>query len=189
MRKCKTDENCIKNMEQHGRIGADAPKIKNKEGTPVTHTAETPEAYIERLPEEKREAIVRLRATIKESLPAGFAETMQYGMISYVVPHSLYPAGYHVNPQEPLPFMSLAAQKNYIALYHMGLYAFPEVLAWFATEYPKHVKTKLDMGKSCIRFKNPEAIPYALLGALFKKITPEDYIEKYETTAKKEGNP
>ncbi|MFT4106891.1 MAG: DUF1801 domain-containing protein [Lacrimispora sp.] len=153
----------------------------------MNHAADTPETYIENLPEEKRQAIELLRKTIKKSLPTGFEETMQYGMIGYVIPHSLYPAGYHVNPQEPLPFISLGAQKNHIALYHMGLYAFPDTLEWFTTEYSKHVKTKLDMGKSCLRFKKPDTIPYELIGELCQKITPQDYIEKYEMMAKGQG--
>lgn len=146
----------------------------------MAYDVETPEAYIAHLPEEKRHPVELLRKTIKENLPAGFEETIQYGIIGYVIPHSLYPAGYHVNPQEPLPFIALAAQKNYIALYHMGLYAFPDVLEWFTTEYSKRVKTKLDMGKSCIRFKKLETIPYELIGTLCQKITPQAYIAKYE---------
>ncbi|WP_410510899.1 DUF1801 domain-containing protein [Paenibacillus sp. BR2-3] len=115
----------------------------------------------------------RLRETIKENLPPGFEEKTAYGMIGYVVPHRIYPSGYHVTPGQPLPFISLASQKNYIALYHMGIYTVPDVLAWFQEEYPKHVKTKLDMGKSCIRFKKMDSIPYDLIAELCRKITVE----------------
>jgi len=117
---------------------------------------------------------------VKENLPAGFEEMMQYGMIGYVVPYSIYPSGYHVNSKEPLPFMGIASQKNHIALYHLGIYMFPDILEWFTAEYPKHVKTKLDMGKSCIRFKNTSLIPYDLIGELCKKISLKDYIAQYE---------
>lgn len=147
--------------------------------------ANRPEEYIRQLPEERREAMMKLRHTIQESLPVGFEETMSYGMLAYVVPHSLYPPGYHVNPEEPLPFMSIASQKNYIALYHMGMYMIPEVLAWFQEEYPKHVQTKLDMGKSCVRFKKPESIPYSLIAELSGKITVQEYIKRYESETAK----
>ena len=105
---------------------------------------------------------------------------MSYGMLGYVIPHRLYPGGYHVNPKEPLPFISLASQKHYVALYHMGLYAFPELQAWFVAEYANRVNSKLDMGKSCIRFKKMDDIPYDLIAELCRKITVEDYIAKYE---------
>lgn len=151
----------------------------------MIYTANTPDDYIAQLPEDRRKAVEQLRTTVKESLPPGFEETIQYGMIGYVIPLSIYPAGYHVNPKEPLPFVAIASQKNYIALYHMGLYSFPEVFEWFSAEYPKHVKTKLDIGKSCIRFKNVNTIPYGLIAELCKKITPQDYIAKYEASVKK----
>lgn len=150
----------------------------------MIYTANTPDEYIAQLPEDKRQAIGLLRRTIKSSLPEGFEETTQYGMIGFVVPHNLYPLGYHVNPKEPLPFMGVAAQKNHIALYHMGLYMFPNTLEWFTLEYPKYVKTKLDMGKSCIRFKNANTIPYELIAELCKKITLDDYIANYEMSLK-----
>lgn len=138
------------------------------------------EEYLSELPEDRKYAIETLRKTLKENLPSGIEETFTYGMISYVIPHSIYPAGYHVNSNEPIPFISIASQKNYIALYHMGIYAFPEILKWFQEEYPKHVTTKLDMGKSCIRIKKVENIPYNLIAELCTKITVEDYINKYE---------
>ena len=110
---------------------------------------------------------------------------MSYGMLCYCVPHSKYPAGYHCNPTQPLPFVSVASQKNFIALYHMGVYSMPELLKWFTDEFPKHSKKKLDMGKSCIRFKKPDEIPYELIGQLMKKITPDKWIEVYESILKK----
>lgn len=100
-------------------------------------------------------------------------------MLSYVVPYRIYPKGYHVNKQ-PLPFISIASQKNHIAFYHMGVYMFPEVLSWFVEEYPKYVSTKLDMGKGCIRFKNPKNIPFGLIKQLCNKINVYNYVRKYE---------
>ncbi|MNC31438.1 hypothetical protein D3C75_797590 [compost metagenome] len=146
----------------------------------MEYTANSPEDYIRQLPEERKAAIEKLRLTVKQNLPNGFEETMAYGMIAYVVPHHLYPPGYHVKPEEPLPFMSIASQKNYIALYHMGIYMNPELLAWFQEEYPKVVPTRLDMGKSCIRFKKVSSIPYELIAELSGKVTVEEYIGRYE---------
>ena len=117
--------------------------------------------------------------------PKGFEEQLNYGMIGYVVPHKIYPDGYHCDPKLPLPFLSLASQKNFIALYHMGIYAKPDLLEWFVSEYPKHCKSKLDMGKSCVRFKKMEDIPYALLEELMKKMTVQDWISCYEKNYKK----
>lgn len=148
-------------------------------------TASTPEAYLEDLPEDKKQALQELRTVLLRNLPKGFKEEMSYGMIGYVVPHSLYPAGYHCDPKRPLPFLSMAAQKNFIALYHMGLYADNRLLNWFLEEYGKQAPTKLDMGKSCIRFKKPEHIPYALIGALASKMTPAEWIALYEQGLKK----
>ncbi|MCB0790048.1 MAG: DUF1801 domain-containing protein, partial [Flavobacteriales bacterium] len=126
-----------------------------------------------------------LRATIKKNLPKGFEETMSYGMIGYVVPHKLYPAGYHCDPKLPLPFMSIASQKNFVAVYHMGLYADKELMDWFVEEYPNHVTTKLDMGKSCIRFKKPERIPMELIGELCTKMSVTDWVALYERSIKR----
>jgi uncharacterized protein YdhG (YjbR/CyaY superfamily) len=148
------------------------------------HTA-TVQEYLEVLPADRREVISKLREVIMANLPKGFSEEMSYGMIGYVVPHSLYPSGYHCDPKLPLPFLNIASQKNFIAIYHMGIYGNPKLLEWFTTEYSKHVKTKLDMGKSCIRFKNPEHIPYDLLAELCRKMTPQDWIESYERTYRK----
>jgi hypothetical protein len=133
------------------------------------------------VPASQREAITRLRDIIRENIPTGFSEEMSYGMIGYVVPHSLYPKGYHCNPRLPLPFLNIAAQKNFIAVYHMGIYSNPELLNWFTNEFSKHSKKKPDMGKSCIRFKNPEAIPYQLIGELAGKISVQEWIDTYES--------
>ncbi|MCB0535085.1 MAG: DUF1801 domain-containing protein [Saprospiraceae bacterium] len=151
----------------------------------MTHQANSPSDYILAIPEERRDAFTRLRETIQENIPDGFQEGMSYGMIGYVVPHSIYPSGYHCDPKLPLPFASIASQKNFIALYHMGLYANEELLKWFVAEYPKHSKTKLDMGKSCIRFKKPEAIPFELIAELMQKMSVDDWVELYETHLKR----
>lgn len=143
------------------------------------------EEYIQKVSEDKREAITTLRNVIKKNLPKGFEECISSGMIGYVVPHKTYPAGYHCNPASPLPFVCLAAQKNFIAIYHMGVYAQPELLKWFTEEHAKRVKTKLDMGKSCIRYKKPETIPYDLLAELMQKITVSQWIETYEKAYKR----
>jgi uncharacterized protein YdhG (YjbR/CyaY superfamily) len=151
----------------------------------MTIEAKTPDEYIEKLPQERKEAISKLRETVKQNLPAGFEECINYGMIGFVVPHSTYPDGYHCNPKLPLPFINIASQKNFVALYHMGIYANRALLDWFVGEYPKHIETKLDMGKSCIRFKNINNIPYTLIAALCKKMTPHDWITLYEKNTKK----
>lgn len=138
------------------------------------------EEYLEKLPEDRREIIERLREMILANLPKGFEETISYGMIGYVVPHSIYPKGYHVKPEEPLPFLSIASQKNHIAIYHSGIYMIPELEEWFRAEYSRRVDTKLDMGKSCIRFRNPKKIPYDLLEELMKKVSVDEYVDLYE---------
>ena len=140
----------------------------------------TPEEYIESLPEDRRNIISQMRKVIVKNLPKGFKESMAYGMIGYCVPHSLYPPGYHVDPKQPLGFMCIASQKNHIALYHMGLYASPTHLKWFQDEWKKVSSKKLDMGKSCIRFKKAEDVPLKLIGELASKITPQDWIKMYE---------
>lgn len=139
------------------------------------------EQYIAELPEDRQKAISELRKVIKKNLPKGFKEGMGYGMMGWSVPHSIYPAGYHCNPEDPLPFMGLASQKNSINLYHMGIYANPKLLKWFTSEHAKASSKKLDMGKSCIRYKKPEDIPYILIGELASKMTPQEWIEMYES--------
>lgn len=123
----------------------------------------------------------QLRQAILDNLPEGFEETMNHGMICYVVPHSIFPDGYHCDPKLPLPFISIASQKNFIALYHMGIYADPTLLQWFQEEYPKYVRAKLDMGKSCIRFKKTDQIPLELIGRLVAKMSPLQWVELYRT--------
>lgn len=142
--------------------------------------ATTPKEYMVSLPEERKEAMAKLRKIILDNLPKGFKETIGYGMLCYVVPHSIYPKGYHCDPKLPLPFLSLASQKNFIAVYHMGLYADEKFLNWFTEEYAKVSKAKLDMGKSCIRFKKPDQIPFDFIGDLVKKMTVENWIALYE---------
>ena len=145
----------------------------------------TVENYIEQLPEDRKTAMQELRKIFSENLPEGFQECMSYGMIGYVVPHSIYPAGYHCDVKLPLPFMNIASQKSHIAVYHMGIYADSELLSWFQEEYSKQVKGKLDMGKSCIRFKKPELIPYNLFAELARKMSVQDWISIYEKNYKK----
>ena len=138
------------------------------------------EQYLAELPPERQPAMTRLRELFRKKLPKGFEEVMSYGMIGYVVPHTLYPAGYHVDPKLPLPFLNLGSQKQAISVYHLGLYADPALLAWFTAEHAKASLRKLDMGKSCIRYKNPEHIPFALLGDLATRLSPREWILRYE---------
>lgn len=151
----------------------------------MTSAATTPAAYIDSLPEDRKKAVNELQKVILKNLPKGFHEEMSYGMIGYVVPHALYPAGYHCTPKLPLPFMNIASQKNFIAVYHMGMYADKKLLDWFTAEFPKHSKAKPDMGKSCIRFKKPEQIPFELIGELASKMTVKVWIDLYERQFKK----
>ena len=145
----------------------------------------SPEDYIKDTLTERHVFLNQLRTTIKTNLPSGFKECMQHGMISYVVPLNTYPEGYHCNPEMPLPFMSFASQKNSINLYHSGIYAIPELHDWFITEYLKHCKRKLDMGKSCIRFKKQEEIPFDLIAQLCQKLSVKDWINTYKKSLKK----
>ena len=147
--------------------------------------ADTVDEYISKLIEERQVVVSKLRQTILENIPEGFQETISYGMIGYVVPHELYPGGYHCDPKLPLPFMNLASQKNFVAVYHSGIYANPELREWFVGEYPKYFKNKLDMGKSCIRLKKMDQIPYELIGELSAKLTVDDWITMYEANVKK----
>ena len=151
----------------------------------MTIDANTVEEYIAKVPKERTAAISKLRETVKNNLPRGFEEGITYKMIGYFVPHSIYPDGYHCDPKLPLPFINIASQKNFVALYHSGIYADKSLLDWFVGEYPKYVRTKLDMGKSCIRFKKVENIPYPLIGELCQKMTVEDWITLYEKNTKR----
>ncbi len=147
--------------------------------------ANSSEAYIEGLPEDRQAVITAMRDAVNRNIPAGFEEIMGYGHFGWVVPHHVYPPGYHCDPKQPLPFLGLASQKNHIALYHMGIYSNPPLLAWFESEWPKHSDRKLDMGKSCIRFKKPEHVTVSLLGELAGKMTATEWIEIYESSMKR----
>lgn len=151
----------------------------------MKYEANTVEGYIAQLPEDRREIITELRAIINENIPDGFEETMSYGMIGWVVPHSIYPNGYHCTPELPLPFLSIASQKNFIGFYHMGIYANPELLKWFTEEYPKYSKYKLDMGKSCVRLKRMNDIPFDLIRETVQKMTVKEWIDLYEGNLKR----
>lgn len=146
----------------------------------MQYDAKTSEEYIALLPEDRQAAISALRKVISENLPKGFKETVGYGHIGWVVPHETYPAGYHCDPSQPLPFMGVASQKNHIALYSMCMYGLPDQLEWFRSEWPKHTSRRLDMGKSCIRFKKLEHIPLKLIGQLASQITPSEWIAIYD---------
>lgn len=150
----------------------------------MQYKAETPEEYIDQLPSDRKGPVAKLRSVILKNIPRGFEETIGYGMIGFVVPHSIYPDGYYCTPNLPLPFMNIASQKNFIAVYNMGMYSKKELYDWFITEYPKHSKRKLDTGKSCIRFKYLDDIPYELIGELASKITVDEWISYYESAIK-----
>ena len=143
--------------------------------------------YIEQLPTERKQPMKDLRKAILDNLPTGFTETIGYGMIGYVVPHSIYPQGYHCDPKLPLPFMNIASQKNYVAVYHMGMYGDKKLFDWFADEYTKRTKSKPDMGKSCIRFKKFDKIPYDLIGELTSKISLEEWKSVYQKYLERPG--
>lgn len=142
--------------------------------------AATVEQILESITPERKEAFTKLHKTILKNLPKGFEAAISYGGLGYVVPHKIYPAGYHCKAEEPLPFAGLSSQKTSINFYHMGIYANPELLNWFVAEYPKHCSAKLDMGKSCIRFKKMDQIPFALIAELMKKISVQEWIATYE---------
>jgi uncharacterized protein YdhG (YjbR/CyaY superfamily) len=148
-------------------------------------SALTPDQYTAELPDDRKAVIQKLRTIVTNNIPPGFEEVMGYGMLGYVVPHSLYPQGYHCNSKDPLPFFGMASQKNTINIYHMGIYADQKLYDWFVAEFSKHCKSKLDMGKSCIRFKKLDDIPYDLIGELVTKMTVEEWIELYETSFKR----
>ena len=145
----------------------------------------TVEEILISLPEDRLEPFNKLHDVIMKNLPKGFEAAISYGGLGYVIPHSLYPAGYHCKPIEPLPFAGIASQKNSINFYHMGIYSDPKLLEWFVSEYPKYSEQKLDMGKSCVRFKKLNQIPYKLIGELMKKMSVKKWITIYETNIKK----
>lgn len=142
--------------------------------------AKNVEEYLAELPEERKAPMLHLRAVILKNMPSELEETMSYGMIGYVIPHKVYPKGYHCDPKLPLPFINLASQKNYISFYHMGLYEDTSLYNWFTAEYPKYSSRKLNMGKCCVRFTNMTNIPYQLIGELLQKGSVESYIVNYE---------
>lgn len=151
----------------------------------MQYKAATVAEYIKQLPEDRQSVMTKLRKIINKNLPKGFKEEISYNLPGWVVPHSKYPDGYHCDTSLPLPFMSIASQKNFVALYHMGLYANPKLMAWWTKEFPKHASRKLDMGKSCVRFKKMDDIPYDLIGELASKVTPDDWIDVYEKAVKR----
>ena len=151
----------------------------------MTSNATTPTEYINELPEGRKEVVIKLISTIETNLPKGFEAGIGYGMLSYHVPFSVYPNGYHCDAKLPLPFMNVASQKNFIGFYHMGIYANKDLYSWFVEEYPKYCKSKLDMGKSCVRFEKMNDIPYELIGELVSKMTPQDWIDLYERNIKR----
>jgi uncharacterized protein YdhG (YjbR/CyaY superfamily) len=147
--------------------------------------ADSPDEYVANVPDDRKESVGRLREVILAHVPEGFEETMSYGMVGYVVPHSRYPDGYHCSPDLPLPFLSFASQKNFVALYHMGMYASPELMNWFTDEWEKRDLGKLDMGKSCVRFKKPDLMPFDLIGELLERMSVQDWIDIYESQFKR----
>ncbi|MFT3738728.1 MAG: DUF1801 domain-containing protein [Breznakibacter sp.] len=150
--------------------------------------AVTVDDYLAQINDPRKEAFLGLRQTIVDNLPAGFEETVGYGMIAYVVPHSVYPKGYRCNSGDALPFINLAIQKNYISLYHLGIYADATLLDWFVVQYHRVVGRRPDMGKSCIRFKHPGNIPLSLIGELVTKMTVDQWIHLYETSVPPVGD-
>jgi hypothetical protein len=147
----------------------------------MTSAAKTVEEYMNNLPEDRKKPMELLRNSMLKNVPKGFEEGMNYGMIGYYVPHTIYPKGYHCKPTDPLPFITFASQKNSINFYHMGIYANKDLYDWFVAEYPKHSTRKLDMGKSCIRFNKFDEIPFELLGELVTKISVTEWIAMYES--------
>jgi len=144
----------------------------------------TVEAYLNQLAKERIEPMLKIRQSILDNLPKGFEECINYGMLGYVIPHSIYPAGYHCDPKLPLPFMGLASQKSHIGFYHMGIYTDDTLLNWFQDEFVKACKYKLDIGKSCIRFKKMDDIPFDLIGELIRKVSVQNWISMYENNLK-----
>ena len=145
----------------------------------------TIEEILANVPEERKEAFNKLHQVIVNNLPEGFTPGISYGGLGYVVPHTVYPSGYHCKPIEPLPFAGIASQKNSINFYHMGMYAQPELYDWFVNEFPKYSSRKLDIGKSCVRFKKVDDIPFELIGSLMQKMSLTDWITLYESNLKK----
>lgn len=148
----------------------------------MTSMAATVEEYLADLPDDRRTAIEAVREVILANLDKGIQEGMQYGMIAYSIPHSVYPPGYHCDPKQPLPHTALASQKNYMALY-LGIYSDPDLLEWFTTEWKKAGK-KLDMGKSCLRFKKLEDLDLDLIGESLRRLPVDQFVANYESVIK-----
>jgi len=147
----------------------------------MTSSGATVEEYLAELPPDRREVIAAVRAVILANLDSAYQEKMAYGMIGYSIPHSVYPAGYHCNPKDPLPFAGLASQKNSMAVYLMSLYiqADGADTAWFESEWAKSGR-KLDKGKSCIRFQKLGDLDLNVLGQAIKRVPAKLYIKYYE---------
>lgn len=145
----------------------------------VKNSATTVEEYLQGLPADRRVAVSAVRKSILASLPEGYVECISYGMIGYVVPHSLYPAGYHCNPKLPLPYACVGSQKNHMALHLMTVYGDPAMEKWFRKAWTDTGK-KLDMGKACVRFKKLEDVPLDVIGQVIARVTVKNYIARVE---------
>jgi len=145
----------------------------------MTSKAATVEEYLKELPEDRRAAISKVRQVIRKNLPKGITEGMQYGMIGYSVPHKIYPAGYHCDPKQPLPFAGLASQKNYMSFYLCTVYQNTDLEQWMRAQFEAKGK-KLDMGKGCIRFKKVEDLPLDVIGEVVSRVPLADVIANYE---------
>ena len=148
--------------------------------------ATTVRAYLAGLPKDRREALQAVREVILDHLPKGYEEGMQYGMIGYYVPHSVYAAGYHCDPRQPVPFAGLASQKNHMSLYLMCIYGDQEQLEWFRDAWDRSGQ-KLDMGKSCIRFRKVEDVPLKVIGQAVKRVPVRKFLAHYEANVKPAG--
>ncbi len=146
----------------------------------MTYDAETVDDYISQIPADRKDAFSRLRSVIGSHLPGEFEERLSWGMPTWAVPLSVYPPGYHTRKDEPLPFISIASQKHFIGFYHLGIYAMPQLHEWFLAEWTSRNLGRMDMGKSCLRLKNPDKIPYDLLGELCSKVGAAEWIAIYE---------
>ncbi|MEZ6098866.1 MAG: DUF1801 domain-containing protein [Pirellulaceae bacterium] len=144
---------------------------------------ESVEQYLASLSVERQEMVGAIRHVILQNLPKGYEEGIQYNMIGYYVPHSVYPAGYHCDPRQPVPFVNLASQKNYVSLYLFCIYVNEELVEWFRDAWTSMGK-KLDMGKSCIRIKKPDDVPLKLIGQTVKKVPVKKFLASYEESLK-----
>jgi hypothetical protein len=153
---------------------------------PMNRDAATVTEYLAGLPEDRRRALEAVRKVIRKNLPKGYQEGMQYGMIGYFVPHSVYPAGYHCDPRQPLPFAGLASQKNHMSLYLCSAYASPEHESWFRKAWTADGR-KLDMGKACVRFKKLEDVPLEVVGEAVRRMPVKEFVRIYEGTRRGGG--